>query len=671
MKSRSYARLAPDLVLLLIVAWVLAGYIRYAVIAPPTFDGAMNLNTGLSFVEGRGYGFFYNVFFPFPAQTDGPFTLPAGLLMRLGGVTPLTTQGVNLAYLFGAVIVGYLLLRRITRSTTFALVGTVIILATPGMSSFSMGGLGEIPCLFWLLLALLTLAPTLDQPFPSEIRLALGGASLALCLLTKTVALVMVAPTFVLFVAMFVFRHRRDAWPAAWLLVGLVLPVLGWEVFRLLEIGGLPGYLEWWRLQFGQTLLQSGAAETLGASRSPLAKGTEHLRILGGLIGTPVPALAIFLVGPWLVMAVLMVHRWRRGDRGNVFCVMACVAISVLYFFWWLVIEQTEMTWLRRILDGLVIQQILLVISLVALIRMCRPGGKLGLPRRLLASGLLIALLFSGSFLVANGETLTDPPAATAADVDALALAGKLRDLPADATLFGFGWWKNPVLALFSGRAIMNFYYWDPAKINALANKFLVVDFYARNLAQGEVQDILSTASFQVLADRAGGVIYRLEKVRPYRSFTTADREPEKLRTRFLIADGPYAATRGFYPPEGAAAWAKPDAALLLRRTDQTQLSISMYVPPHLTAEDSNKPLRLHVSSTECVDSSVPVEPGLKTVVLPLTCPPSVAPETMEILLDVNGHVPQARQIDADPRRLAYLVTDIRLQGPSYPAAVK
>jgi hypothetical protein len=78
MKSRSYARLAPDLVLLLIVAWVLAGYIRYAVIAPPTFDGAMNLNTGLSFVEGRGYGFFYNVFFPFPAQTDGPSPCPRG-----------------------------------------------------------------------------------------------------------------------------------------------------------------------------------------------------------------------------------------------------------------------------------------------------------------------------------------------------------------------------------------------------------------------------------------------------------------------------------------------------------------------------------------------------------------------------------------------------------------
>ena len=97
MAPKAAAGIALNLALAFIIAWILVGYIRYAELSPspPSFDGAMNLNTAMSFIQGRGYGFFYDVFFPFPAQTDGPFTLPAAILLRLGGVTPLTTQGVK------------------------------------------------------------------------------------------------------------------------------------------------------------------------------------------------------------------------------------------------------------------------------------------------------------------------------------------------------------------------------------------------------------------------------------------------------------------------------------------------------------------------------------------------------------------------------------------------
>lgn len=663
LKSRPYAARALDLVLLLIIAWVLVGYIRYGMVAPPDFDGAMNLNTALSFVEGRGYGFFYSVFFPFPAQTDGPFTLPAGLLMLWWGVTPLTTQGVSLAYLVGIAVVGFLLLLRITRSSTFALGGTVLLLMTPGLFPFSMGGFGEIPTLFWLLLSLVILAAGLDTNSPSRLRLSLGGVALALCFLTKTVALLLVAPTLVLFVVMFVLRHRRNGLLVLWFLVGLALPILSWEVFRLVEIGSLRGYLEWWNLQVGQTLLQSGAAETLHTGPARIAKGAEHLRILGSLVETPPWVVAVFLLVPWFVIPVFLFHRWKQRDLGNTFCVAACGAISVLYFFWWLFVEPTQMAWLRRIVDGLIVQQILLVVALVALIRACRPNGKFTMPWRLLSAGLVVALIFSEAFLLLNGETLTNPPAVTAVERDTLALAKKVRDLPADATLFGFGWWKAPVLALFSGRPIMNFDYWEPAKIDALPHKYLILDFRSRTLTQ-DVQDILQAGTSHVVADGPGGAIYKLDKVLPYKAFTAADREPEKLRTRFAIAEGPYAATRAFYAAEGSAAWVKPEAALLLRRTDQTQLSVSIYVPAQLTAPEPGTPLQLHITSADCIDASVPIEPGLKMIVLPLSCPPSAEPEAMEISLRVNGRIPKARQIDAGTSRIAYLATDIHLQGP-------
>lgn len=258
MTRRTAVAVVLNLPLLLIIAWIFAGYLRYALTAPPSFDGAINLNTALSLMKGQGYGFFYDIFYPFPAQTDGPLILPAGILMRLGGVTPLTAQGVNLAYLFGTVVAAFLLLRSLTGSATVALAGAVVLLRTPGLFPYSMGGYGEIPTLFWMLCSLNILAPTLDAGPPSAARLGLGGGALALCYLTKTVGAMLVVPTLIVFASAFFLRHGRKSEQITWLFIGLALPVLSWEAFRLIEIGSWRGYRDWWRLQFGQLYCSLG-----------------------------------------------------------------------------------------------------------------------------------------------------------------------------------------------------------------------------------------------------------------------------------------------------------------------------------------------------------------------------------------------------------------------------
>ena len=658
----SFWRPALNLVLLLTIGWVLLGYARYAAVAPPNFDGAMNLNTALSFVKGHGYGFFYNVFFPFPAQTDGPFTLPAGLLMRLAGVTPLATQGVSLAYLVGTVVAGLMLLRRLLRSFTVALAGMIILLTTPGLFPYSMGGIGEIPCLFWLFLSLLILASTLDTNSPPAARLLLGGSTLALCYLTKVIALLLVVPTLVLFTLIFVLRSHRHARNVIWLFLGLVSPIAAWEVFRLVEIGSVTGYLLWWHLQIEQAFQQSGAADIIPID-GLIAKLTQHLHILRDMLGTPQPALAVFLLVPWIVTFATVVRGWQSRDWGNVFCLSSFGSIAVLYFFWWLIMELTYMAWPRRIVDGVMVQQILLMGAVAALIQVGGPGGKLAILRRLLPLGLAVALTVTECFLIVTGETLTDPPTATAVDRDVLALANKVRDLPEDATLFGFGWWKAPVLALFSGRPMMNFQSWDPRAIDALPHKYLVLDFSAKSLHQ-DVQNILAAGTSHLVADGPGGAIYELDKVLPFAPFTAPDRDTRKLRSGFTIANGPYAAIRGFNSAQGDYAWVKPDAAVLLRRTVQTKLSLSIFVPSQLAAAHTGTPLQLHIISANCIDSTVPIESGMMTIILPLSCPPSAAPEAMEISLHANGQIPTVRQIDAGTARLAYEMSNMHLRKP-------
>jgi hypothetical protein len=624
----------------------------------------MNLNTALSFMKGQGYGFFYDIFYPFPAQTDGPLILPASILMRLGGVNPLTAQGVNLAYLFGTALAAFLLFRSLTGSTTVALAGAVVLLRTPGLFPYSMGGYGEIPTLFWMLCSLNILAPTLDAGPPSGARLALGGGALALCYLTKTVGVMLVVPTLIVFASAFFLRHGRKSERITWLFIGLALPVLSWEAFRLIEIGSWRGYRDWWRLQFGQTLLQSGTAETLYGHRGPIAKGIEHLNMLGRQVGTPPIWLAIFLLAPWLAVPAVIARLWRGGDLKATFYLAACWCVALLYFVWWLFIEATDQAWLRRIVTGLMLQQVIAVIVLVALAQALRRSGAYSLPRRLVLACSAIVLAISQAFFLLSGGTFFHPPTASADDLDQISLAKTIRELPADATLFGFGWWKAPVLALFSGRAITNLYAWDPEKINQLPHKYLVVDFYAKGLAAQELEDVLSTIDSRVVSTAPGGAVYEIDKALPFEPFGAQEQDPANLRPGYVVADGAHAATRGFYRPEGSVAWIKPDAALRLRRQNQTDVSLSIYVPPQLATEARDTPLQLHLQGAGCLDHTAPLVPGEHLIVLPLTCPPSEDPASMELTLHVNGAMPRPRQIDGDQRRLALLVKDISLKGP-------
>ena len=65
-------------------------------------------------------------------------------------------------------------------------------------------------------------------------------------------------------------------------------------------------------------------------------------------------------LGGWLT--------WRRRDFKTLFCLAVCWAVAILYFVWWLSIELTWQAWLRRIVDGLRLRQILAVIAFVTVI---------------------------------------------------------------------------------------------------------------------------------------------------------------------------------------------------------------------------------------------------------------------------------------------------------------
>ncbi|SAK76397.1 hypothetical protein AWB76_05009 [Caballeronia temeraria] len=657
----------------LIIVWMLVLLWRYALVAPPSFDGAMNLNTAQSLLHGTGYGFFYDRFFGFPAQTDGPFILPAALAFWIGGVRPFTTQVVNLVYVFALVIVIVTLLRRLNVSLWLALFAVTGCLMTPGFAEFSMNGYGEIPMLVWFIGGLIVLLPTGPDSGLSDRRLFAAGLLFGVSYLTKVVALVCIAPAVLVLGCVILAQPRR--WTRLFALAaGFVLPIVVWEVFRLIQLRHLHDYVDWWRYQLAQIRSQSGAKRTGAVHHGRIESGLLHLKALSEMSGVPPVALAALIVVP-IVLGVLLAINRSTPTRVRLGIGVLSVVCG-LYFFWWLFITPEAYLWLRRIIAGLLLLQCLLAAMLVATYaRVASVFANWKARREVLpavAAAALAFAVFGQISLMRTGEFISNPPQPPGYALQMLRVAQDVKALPANATLFGTGWWQSPVIALFSGRHFMNLEHWPVDRINSVPVKFLVTDIYSQGIAESTIQGVLDRASYVPVMKSDGGSIYRLGAVRPYVPFTTKDENPANLSSSLDFSRADYDARRGIYQREGDRdAWMSPDAAVLLKRKHQDTVRIGIEVTPELIRDVGPHYPVLEISSPGCLDRKADLtESGVHTFVLSLDCPGSDEDKPLEIDFHVDRHVPFIPQIDSDNRQRSVRLRYVRLEADAVaPAA--
>ena len=638
------------------LAVVFALYVRYAATAYPSFDGAMNLNVARSVAEGHGYGFRYDNFFAFPAQTDGPFVLPAALIFRLFGITLFTSQLVSLLYLVGFGLAVLFLLRRLDAPPWLAAVTGIACMLMPGFSEYGLNGYGELPMLAWTLAALLAASACLRTPARTLTRPAFTGVLFGLAVLTKTIALLCVLPALAITTLLLATRRLRTdpggrvANPAL-RVCGLLAPVLGWELFRLASLGSIGAWCLWWQLQLGQVAHQSGADATFNPPLL-LAISVLHLHLLAVMVGVPAGALVLWLVLPW----GLAVWRLARDplDASQRLLLTTLLVCALLYFAWWLAITPTGMAWLRRILPGLLLQTCLIAALIAASLR--APATSTSRPRMLTPLMLTIIGLTELRMLILGAHPL--PPTEMAQRRhDITDVVAHLRALPGDAVIFGVGWWQAPVLSLFSDRTVMNFDRWSPARINVLPDAYFLVDDAAINLGQPPLREVFSTTRLDPLLHTSDIGLYRIRSVDP----TLPMRDPAPLTTGFE-AGNEIPHTIGWYPPGGGWAWVRRNSTIRIARTDQSRLLLdaafwSELFPPGTSVR------QLHVNAPPCIDQDVPIfGAGRHRIEIPLRCPPASTMTPLDVTLSIDAGMPVLHQLDADTRDRSFEITTLMLR---------
>src|SRR5688500_2293972 len=428
--------------ILLVVAlmgWVTAKAITYT----PSLDGAMNLQVSWSLAQGEGYRRTYADRKPFPreVQSNVPLTVPAAMVYMVFGMGLAQSQVVNLLYLYALVGLGFLLVAR-RFGTLAGACAALLLVVTPGVAFDGLKGYGEVPALTWALAALCLLPVRDDERWRTR-TLLFAGLCFGLALATKTVIAVCVA-AFGVCIVLTVLRDARERWSRRIFLcivltLGLALPLLVIEAWRLATLGGLPAYQAWWLEQWGAINAQTGTRSAPAGLSGYAAKGMTHLTELGRFHSLPSMLALAWLLLPFVTTAVAAA---TQGTTRRHLPLGALLLAVALYFGWWLLLSPDTKVWHRRILDGC----LMLNLAWVYVASWLLEGGRGSRMLRFaggataIATAAISVAFVHGKFL----PTLTGP----GSSADYARAIDLVRALPPDAAVFGLGWSSAPQISL-------------------------------------------------------------------------------------------------------------------------------------------------------------------------------------------------------------------------------
>lgn len=538
-----------------------------------SFDGAMNLEVARSLAEGHGYKRLYadRSGFSHEIQSRAPFIVPAAGVFAVFGVGIWQAQFTNLLYVVALVVVIFVLVRRWT-SRRWALLAVAVCLWTPGIREIAMNGYGEVPALVWWLAALVVLRDVDGRA--GHARLFVAGVLLGIAVLTKTVlaiGLIAILPAIFMVLASYRSRGKSVILGIGGLLCGLLLPGILYEIAHFFAIGDIHKWHAWVREEMHAIHMQAGTEEGFQDTHGIGAKMLIHLQLLADNIGLPFALLPFWLLGP-IVLGFVTRRHFPTHARA---ALLALVLFAGIYFFWWLGFTPTEKAWYRRVFNGVLVLEIVLVAMLAVSWKLRQSEIRSTRQAATLAAVVLIALQ---AFLIESNIDADDENDFASAK----SLRGDLEALqrvPADAETYAVGWYSSPIFALYSGRRLGNIATRTPEELAAASPVFLLLDTQATRT--GAAQYWLDRYSNHEVAHSDDLKFIELDANAPRNSFDAQKIDDNAVQSHVDFHTDEYPYLFGFQGREGNGwRWVMADAEILLRYGGEPEFNIDVYIPP-------------------------------------------------------------------------------------------
>lgn len=466
----------------------------------PSFDGAMNLQVSRYLAEEGRYGRYFGGFelFPIEVQTNGLPIFLGALSIKIGGLTELSLQIPNLVFVAALSIV---LLKILPAHCRLGGAAPLLLLGVPQIWGFALGGLGEVPTFVFQLLAVLLLARGITSTNRvTQTWLQLASFCLAgVAAVTKTVGLA-ILPALAGMVFLQRVLRREPRWPLDAASVGAATaPIAAFEVFRLVQLGDLEGYLSYWRTAAEGIAFQAGLGQDIQSSSASVSLG-ERIQTLSTMFGNGWVFAVLFVLLPLIVAAGLWVRRLRgRSGPAQMEATMLMIAgLSIfagLYLVWWHFVTPLEKAWPRRIIIGILAIYVLYLL----LIHAVHVGSRAkSLSRGILTTVLVVALGAASVPHLAKSLNWREHRSHNLSEFDAAVAA--LEATPTSATLFGYGWWSAPQFGLYMDRKLEDLAQTPTCNLVG-TESYLAWDRYASAIASPTPPDRNSELEFELVAE--------------------------------------------------------------------------------------------------------------------------------------------------------------------------
>lgn len=440
-----------------------------------SFDGGLNFMVASQLVESGDYARVYGGLYPFPIESDGFLIFLAAGIIKLFGVSPIAAQLPNALCILGLFTVLYCLLRKdLSQLQVTACLFAATL--TPGLFLFGFDGYGEIPMLLPICGALLFLT---RYRASQHLGMLWAGALFGLAVSTKVVGLIF-APAFALAMLFSsgLFRLKDKVRDAAVFSVGFIMVYGGWEVYRLSNLG-LSRWLEWWRIRSVGITDRAGFTSGLSDTPDVTDKIGRHVELLGGFYGLPagvlIAAVAIVFVLFFCTLIYGVYNQIKsvsgpeaQGKKSTIVAVFFLTA-GLTYLVWWIAMTPTEQAWLRRLFIGLLCLHVAIPLLAFSLLNSGR--GKI----KLLFSRLLIVTLLATAIHVVVNSMYKEWRKFKSNHELSVSGVEYLRNLDADAQLFGIGWYGAPQFSFHSGKTFKDLALSLLGEID-FTNAYLVLD---------------------------------------------------------------------------------------------------------------------------------------------------------------------------------------------------
>jgi hypothetical protein len=471
-QKRSIGAWPAPIAAALVVVLFLSYYYSVARKTDISFDGAIFLQPIVSLerigVLTHTYSTRSPSDFHLPLTNLGQGMLSQSILnwpfVHLFGINHVTLQAANLIFLLLGGVLMYLLVGRLTGNRVLSLAGALLFYTTPNMKALGLQGFGEVPGAFYLLACAFLLHVALSRP---RCFWWLGFVAF-LAYHTKNY-LILVYPMILILLGYLWLRQKtvrfRDLlrFSIAFWAGMLSLPLIfilkyGWHPFvqEMSAFWGLIASTQWGvslgREERDPQLIRQAVrvlSNNYGGWRLfylPIATG--HLMTMFALaVKAKEPAAqSDQSAGESRVIS------WAPAFDATQVVLLFLLGLSLFYIGYWFHFS-TWAIWYRRVFPFLIIQ---IPLWLIALERVWTLGKNRVLLRTVAALGVAGLLLLAGAhtkyFVLAYDRPLPDELALK----ERIEATDVIRSMPAEARLFGLGWWQAPRLSLFSGRIFLD-----------------------------------------------------------------------------------------------------------------------------------------------------------------------------------------------------------------------